>query len=69
MQAFRKVKFTMEKLSGYGQYIIQGTYKGKDIKVSTTDSEAWDWLCDDSNPKKHLDAKRHCYMKIVQAVK
>jgi hypothetical protein len=65
MQSFRKVKFTMERSSGYGQYIIKGSYKGKDIKVSTTDSEAWDWFNDDSNPKKHMDAKRHCYMKII----
>ena len=55
--------------NGYGHYIIKGSYKGKDIKVSTTDSEAWDWFNDESNPKKQMNAKRHCYMKIVQAVK
>jgi hypothetical protein len=65
MQSFRKVKFTMEKSSGYGQYIIQGTYNGKDVKVHTTDSEAWDWFNDESDKKKNMDAKRHCYMKII----
>jgi hypothetical protein len=67
MQSFRKVKFTMERSSGYGQYIIKGSYKGKDIKVHTTDSEAWDWFNDDSNPKKHMEAKRHCYTKIIHS--
>jgi hypothetical protein len=67
MVSFRKVKFEMERLSGYGQYLIKGTYKGKEVKVRTTDSEAWDWLKDESNPEKHVDAKRHCYKKIVQA--
>lgn len=67
MATFRKVKFTMNRGNGYGQYIIEARYRGKDIKAYTTDSEAWDWLNDDSNKEKHQDALRHCYYKIVQA--
>lgn len=67
MQSFRKVQFTMERGNGYGQYIIRGTYKGKEVKAHTTDSEAWDWINDDSDRERHMDAKRHCYFKIVEA--
>lgn len=67
MATFRKVKFEMARGNGYGQYYILATYKGKAIKVHTTDSEAWDYLNDDSNKEKHNDARRHCYTKIVEA--
>lgn len=69
MQSFRKIKFTMERGNGYGQYIIRGSYKGKEIKAHTTDSEAWDWLNDDSDKERHMYAKRHCYFKILDAYK
>lgn len=69
MYSFRKVQFTMERASGYGQYYIRGFYRGKAIKVHSTDSEAFDFLHDDSNDEKHQDAKRHCYNKIVEAYK
>ena len=67
MATFRKVKFEMKRGNGYGQYFIEAHYRGKDIKVHTTDSEAWDWIDDDRDKKKHQDALRHCYYKIVQA--
>lgn len=67
MATFRKVNFTMRRGNGYGQYIIEAHYRGKDIKVHTTDSEAWDWINDDSNKEKHQEALRHCYYKIVEA--
>lgn len=67
MAKFRKVEFEMYRCNGYGQYIIKANYKGKDVVAHTTDSEAWDYLNDDSNKKKHGDAKRHCYYKIVNA--
>jgi hypothetical protein len=67
MATFKKVNLKIQRGSGYGQYIITATYKGKEVKAHTTDSEAYDWLNDDSNKEKHQDAKRHCYMKIVQA--
>lgn len=64
---FRNVAFTMTRGNGYGQYIIQATYRGQQVKVHTTDSEAWDYLDDESNKEKHNDARRHCYYKIVCA--
>ena len=67
MAKFRKVEFNMSRGNGYGQYLIHAKYKGKDVVAHTTDSEAWDYLNDDSNREKHNDAKRHCYYKIVNA--
>lgn len=64
---FRRISFTMERASGYGRYIIDANYRGKHIRVSTTDSKAWDWLDDDSDKEKHRDALRHCYNKITAA--
>ena len=67
MATFRKVNLSIEKTNGYGQYIISATYKGKDLRVHTTDSECYDWLDDDSNKEKHQEAKRHACFKIIEA--
>ena len=67
MATFRKVKFTMVRGNGYGQYYIVSRYNGVDFKIHTTDSEAWDWIEDDSYPEKHMEALRHCYMAIREA--
>lgn len=71
MATFRKVNFEMVRGNGYGQYIIEASYKGKEIKAHTTNSEAWDWLNNEGFTKeekeKHRDALRHCYFKIVEA--
>jgi hypothetical protein len=61
------VEFSMRHGYGYGRYIIEADYKGKHIEVETTDSEAYDWLDDDSNKEKHRDALRHCYYKVRDA--
>ena len=63
---FRKVNFTISLTQSYGRYMIEADYKGKHIRVATTDSSAWDWINDDSNKEKHNDAKRHCYNMIVR---
>lgn len=66
MAKFRNTEFTMTRGNGYGQYkVIAENYKGKRIVAHTTDSEAWDWLNDDSNIPKHKEALRRCYYKIV----
>ncbi len=62
---FRKVNFTIELTHMYGHYMIRAMYRGKEIKVMTTDSEAYDFLNDDSDKEKHQDARRHCYNKIT----
>ena len=67
MATFRKVFFNMIRGNGYCQYYIISRYKGVDLKVHTTDSEAWDYINDDSNKEKQMGALRHCYFKIRQA--
>lgn len=65
MPKFRKISLEIYKNSGYGQYTIKATYKGKAIEAHSTNSEAYDWLNDNGNKEKHQDAKRACYMAIV----
>ena len=65
MAKFRKINLEIYKNSGYGQYTIKAIYKGKAIEAHSTNSEAFDWLNDDSNKEKHLEAKRACYYAIV----
>ncbi|MCC8186488.1 MAG: hypothetical protein LIP08_02975 [Bacteroides sp.] len=64
--SFRKINFEVSRGNGYGQYVINATYKGKLISTHTTDSEIWDWIDDDSNKEKYNDARRHCYREIVE---
>lgn len=67
MAQFRKIEFTINRTSIYGHYRIESNYKGVNINVITTDSEAYDYINDESNREKHRDALRHCYYKIVEA--
>jgi len=67
MANFRKVSFEMKRCNGYGQYLIEATYKGKILTVHTTNSEAWDYINDISNKEKHNEALRYCYYQIVNA--
>ena len=64
MKSFRKVQMEMERASGYGHYFVLASYKGKDVKVLTTDSELWDSF---KNPdcKHHRDALRQAYNLIA----
>lgn len=67
MATFRRINLSVKKASGYGSYYVHATYKGKEIKVFTHDSELFDWLDDDSNKTKHQDAKRAAYGLIRRA--
>jgi hypothetical protein len=69
MAKFRKVELSISRANGYGQYYLSANYKGKQIKVHTTNSECFDWLNDDSNKEKHLEAKQYAYRTIVNAYK
>ena len=69
MATFKKVELSISKASGYGQYYITAKYKGKELKVHTTNSECYDWLNDDSNKEKHQEAKRYAYGVIINAYK
>lgn len=63
---FENVEFEMIQGDGYYYYII-ARYRGKDIKVRTSDSKVWDYIDDDSDEEKHHYARRYCYNKIVEA--
>ncbi len=63
---YRKVDIQICRKSGYGHYQINAMYKGKEIKVTTTNSECFDWLNDDSNKEKHKEAKQYAYSRIVE---
>lgn len=67
MATFRKVQLTISPTTGYGQYIVSAAYRGSNVAARTTDSEIFDWLNDDSNKEKHLDAKRAAYLLIRNA--
>ena len=64
---FRKIELSIRRKSGYGQYQIEALYKGREIKVHTTNSECFDWLNDDSNKEKHQEAKRYAYNAVKRA--
>jgi hypothetical protein len=64
MNTFRKVQITMERAGGYGHYFVRAYYKGKDVKVLTTDSELWDSFKDSECPN-HRDALRSAYNLIA----
>ena len=66
MATFRKTNLEIRRTNSYGRYVINAKYKGRDVVVYTNDSECFDWLNDDSNKEKHLQAKRHAYSKIVE---
>jgi hypothetical protein len=51
---------SIKRLSGYGQYQVSGYVNGTLVKAHTTNSEAFDWLNDDSNAEKHAEAIDYC---------
>lgn len=62
--SFNNLIFKMENTNSYGCYLITARYRGKEIKSFTTDSQAWDWLDDDSDKIKQDSARAHCYVMI-----
>jgi len=66
MAKFRKVEFKMTRGNGYGQYIITSKYKGVDINIHTTNSQAFDWCEDESNKTKNNEARKYCYTMIKE---
>lgn len=67
MARFRNVELKIRRKNGYGQYYVYAHYRGEYICVRTTNSECFDWLEDDSNPEKHIEAKRYAYSAIRRA--
>jgi len=68
MNTFRKVTLEISRGNGYGQYIVSATYRGKQIQAHTTDSEAYDWLNDDSNKAMHQQHLQRGKSKILKSV-
>lgn len=66
MATYRKLELQISRGNGYGQYIVSSKYRGKDIKAHTTNSECYDWLNDDTNKAKHLEAKTYAYRLITR---
>lgn len=58
---FRGVRFVMEKTDHTGWYFITSCYHRTYVRVVTDNSYAWDWIDDDSDKSKHVNAKRYCY--------
>ena len=54
------------KKSGFN-YEIFGVVNGKNVKAYTNDSEAYDWLLDDSEPELHEQAVKYCETKLMEA--
>lgn len=46
----------IRRKGGYGQYEVYGIVNGVEIKGHSTNSEAFDWINDDDNMEKHLEA-------------
>lgn len=60
---YRKVKFTITR-TGYGQYMLEAHYRGRNIKVHVTDSSLWDDIDEDVDTKRKK-ALRSCYKYIT----
>jgi hypothetical protein len=67
MAVFRKVELKIRRAALYGKYVLTGYFKKGEINLYTNDSEIFDWLDDDADPVKHLDAKRKAYKLVCRA--
>jgi hypothetical protein len=52
-----KARYTIFK-TGYGQYEITKSTKRKAVTIHSNDSQIYDWIDDDSEPKKYSYARR-----------
>ena len=60
---YRKVKFTITR-TGYGQYMLEAHYRGRNIKVHVTDSSLWDDI-DKEDGEYRRYALKTAYGRIV----
>ena len=58
---------SIEKTTRYGHFELSGIVNGETIKIITTNSEAFDWLNDDENEEKHLEAIEYCHNRLEMA--
>ena len=50
------MSFKKERANGHGHYTISANYRGREITVSTMNSQTWDWL-DDNSDKEESGSK------------
>lgn len=61
---YRKVKFTITRLAGYGRYQLDAKYRGKNISIFVNDASIWDDIDDeDKDGRRH--ALKSAYGRIV----
>ena len=60
------VDVKVRRADGYGQYFISGVVEGVEVKVRDTNSECFDWIDDDSNIEKHIEAKEYAHRKLCR---
>lgn len=58
---------SIQKTTRYGHFELSGIVNGNIIKIITTNSEAFDWLNDDENEEKHLEAIEYCNRMLEMA--
>lgn len=63
--AFRKVKFTITRLAGYGRYQLDAKYRGKNISIFVNDASIWDDIDDEENKEERRYALKSAYGRIV----
>lgn len=64
---YNGAEFSINRAGGYGQYVIEATYKGVELSIHSTNSEAFDWIDDDSNTEKQEEAINYCFREIKSA--
>lgn len=63
---YRKVKFTITRLSGYGRYQLEAKYRGKKISIFINDASLWDDIDDEENKEERRYALKSAYERIVR---
>ena len=66
---YRMISFTIEPAKGHGAYYIKSSYYGKDMKIFTNNSFAYDNIDNDEDRKKKNEARKSCYKEIQKAYK
>ncbi|MGP1420049.1 MAG: hypothetical protein ACTTKI_00455 [Tannerella sp.] len=67
--SFRKVKFTVYRLVGYGRYQLEAKYRGKNISIFVNDASLWDDIDDEENKEERRYALKTAYGRIVNEYK
>ena len=61
---YRKVKFTITRLAGYGRYQLDAKYRGKKMSIFVNDASIWDDI-DKEDREDRRYALKSAYGRIV----